>query len=177
MIVSLVVSLSCASLSLLYLLVASLSMAYDGPLSRAAEQLLYFCTVSLAQYSPIASPPPASIATGTRYESKSQACGPREVNSRTRQSANACQMSGRVVTSLNSARVDASMVLGPIGIIDFEAHSCMKADCKNHLRYAAQSNEGATKHATKFRESEGKLTPPSQAQNLHPHWYRRHSRV
>ena len=56
--------------------------------------------LSLAHHSPISSRPPASIAAGTRHESRSQACGSREVNVRTQQSANACKVSGRAVTSL-----------------------------------------------------------------------------
>ena len=69
----------------------------------------------LAHHSPISSPPPASIAARTRHESKShwQACGSREVNVRTQQSANTCKVSGWAVTSFNSARFYASMFLQP----------------------------------------------------------------
>ena len=79
--------------------------------------------LSLAHHSPISSPPPASIAAGTRHESRSQACGSREVNVRTQQSANACKVSGRAVTSFKSARVCASMLLRPIGIMNFGTRS------------------------------------------------------
>jgi hypothetical protein len=79
--------------------------------------------LSLAHHSPISSPPPASIAARTRHESKSQACGSREVNVRTQQSANACKVSGRAVTSFKSVRVYASMLLRPIGIINFGTRS------------------------------------------------------
>ena len=79
--------------------------------------------LSLAHHSPISSHLPASIAAGTRHESRSQACGSREVNVRTQQSANACKVSGRAVTSFKSVRVYASMLLRPIGIINFGTRS------------------------------------------------------
>ena len=60
----------------------------------------FISALSLAHHSPISPPPSASIAARTRHESKSQACGSREVNARTQQSANACKVSGRAVTSL-----------------------------------------------------------------------------
>jgi hypothetical protein len=107
-IVSPVVSLSRVSPSLLHLL----ALRYRKPAcaTLAASLTMAHCLVqlnsytisalSLAHHSPISSPPPASIAAGTRHESKSQACGSREVNVRTQQSANACKVSGRAVTSL-----------------------------------------------------------------------------
>jgi hypothetical protein len=41
------------------------------------------------------------------------------VDAGTQQSANACKVSGRAVTPFKSTRVDASMSLHPIGIINF----------------------------------------------------------
>ena len=81
--------------------------------------------LSLAHHSPISSPPPASIATRTRHESRSQACGSisREANARTQHPANTCNVSGWAVTSFKYARVCASMLLRPIGVMNFEAHS------------------------------------------------------
>ena len=120
---SLVVSLSRVSPSLLHLLApryrksacatlaASLSMAHCLVQLNSYYISALYLSLTTMYHSPISSPPPASTAAGTRHESRSQACGPKEANARTQQSANACRMSGRAVTSFNSARVDASMFL------------------------------------------------------------------
>ena len=79
----------------------SVSRPYSRWLTVSCKLNSYtISALSLAHHPPISSPPPASIAARTRHESKSQACGSREVNVRTQQSANACKVSGRAVTSL-----------------------------------------------------------------------------
>jgi hypothetical protein len=107
-IVSPVVPLTRASPSLLHLLAlryrkpACATLAASLSMAHCLVQLNSYSisALSLAHHSPISSRPPASIAAGTRHESRSQACGSREVNARTQQSANACKVSGRAVTSL-----------------------------------------------------------------------------
>ena len=150
-IVSPVVSLSRVSPSLLHLLasryrkpacatlVASLSIAHC--LVQLNSYSIY--ALSLAHHSPISSPPPASIAAGTRHESRSQACGSREVNVRTQQSANACKVSGRAVAFLNlcvsmprCSCPTQSMKVSP---------QFVKRTLETHLTGAAQSNDGASK--------------------------------
>ena len=85
----------------------SVSRPYSRWLTVSCKLNSYtISALSLAHHPPISPPPsPASIAVGTRHESRSQACEPREVNARTQQSANACKVSGRALTSFKSARV------------------------------------------------------------------------
>jgi hypothetical protein len=66
------------------------------------------------------------------------------VNARTQQSADACKVSGRAVTSFKSTRVYASMFLRPIGI-NKVWYTLLNADRKRHLRDTAQSNNIASK--------------------------------
>ena len=140
-IVSLVVSLSRVSPSLLHLLAprfrkpACATLAASLSMAHCFVQLNSYSisALSLAHHSPISSPPPASIAAGSRHESRSQACGSREVNARTQQSADACKVSGRAVTSFKSTRVYASMFLRPIGI-NKVWYTLLNADRKRHLR-------------------------------------------
>ena len=87
-------------------------------------------------------PSPASIAAGTRHESRSQACGSREMNARTQQSTNACKVSGRAVTSFKSA---CRCLDVPVSYRYHQIwYTLLNADCKSHLGYAAQSNEDAS---------------------------------
>ena len=177
-IVSPVVSLSRVSPSLLHLL----ALRYRKPAcaTLAASLTMAHCLVqlnsytisalSLAHHSPISSPPPASIAAGTRHESRSQACGSREVDVRTQQSANACKVSGRALTSFKSARV-YERLHHPVPPSTLRIwYRQLKGGLLAHLGNAAQSNEDATKR----HQSEGP-DPPSNSrhhpkrQNLHPH--------
>ena len=85
-IVSPVVSLSRVSPSLPHLLAlryrkpAFATLAASLSMARCRVQLNSYSisALFLAHRSPISSPPPASIAAGTRHESRGQACGPRE---------------------------------------------------------------------------------------------------
>ena len=114
------VSLSRVSPSLLHLLAATCTLQrYLKPAcaTLAASLSMAHCLVQLNSYSNSAlslahhssfsmsfsSRPPASIAARIRHESRSQACGSREVNARTQQSANSCRVSGWAVTSFKSA--------------------------------------------------------------------------
>ena len=69
---------------------------------QGGRQMVTVCTVSRSSPTHL-TPPPASIAAGTRHESRSQACGARVVNAHTQRPANACKVSGRAVTFFNFA--------------------------------------------------------------------------
>ena len=108
------------------------------------------CALSLAHHSPISSTPPASIAARTRCESRSQlqACGSikgGECAHPATSKINTCKVSGWAVTSFKSVRVYASMLLRPIGIMNFVHSMQLKHTLGTHLGHAAQSNDGAPK--------------------------------
>ena len=82
----------------------------------------------------------------------------------TQQSANACKVSGWAVTSFKSSlnlRVSmprCSLINAPTSYRHHQLwYTLLNVDCKRHLVYAAQSNDGASK----FGEGEGSDPPPN----------------
>ena len=114
--------------------------------------------LSLAHHSPISSPPPASIAARTRHESRSQACGSREVDARTQQSANTCKVSGWAVASFKLICASRCLCLDvPASYTEHkDCPSIVKHTLGTHLGYTAQSNDDASE----CDQSEGS-DPPS----------------